>query len=145
MKIERAVCYSRLNNFICITKFNIQMQSGSIHYRSFFDWWSSIHCKLWNISMSFYHTTTSFPVQLIRCMNILQSTRPSLPTYCSYTWPNEVIAMKDASAPASDYKPCSRYHSKIPDSLLNTSITKATTEHHLEPTAPTSQPQKLSP
>jgi len=37
-----------------------------------------------------------YNLQLIRCTNILQS-RPSVPTYCSYTWPKEVITMKDAS------------------------------------------------
>jgi len=88
MKIKkRGVCYSRLNNFICITKFNIHydMQSSSIHHRSFFGWWSSIHCTLWNISMSMIRPLHFlYSLQLIRCTNILQS-RSSVPTYCSYT------------------------------------------------------------
>jgi len=51
------------------------MQSGSIHYRSLFGWWSSIHCKLWSISMSFYIIIRPlhflYSLQLIRCTNIL--------------------------------------------------------------------------
>jgi hypothetical protein len=97
--------------------------------------------------MFFYHTPTSFPVQLqADKMHEYLAVKAFSPNILLLQmWPNEVITMKDASASASDNKPQSKHHNKIPDSLLNTSITKATTEHNLEPTAPTYQPQKLSP
>lgn len=82
------------------------MESGSLHYRSFFGW-CSIHCKLWNISTFFYHTPTSFPVQppadkMHEYLTVKGFILNILPLHM---WPNEVIAMKDASVAASDNKP----------------------------------------
>jgi hypothetical protein len=113
IKIKRTVCYSRPNNFICVTKFNIHhdMQSGSIHYRSFLGWCSSFHYKSWNISMSFYHTPTSFPVHTPADKTheylTVKAFSPSI------FRPSEVIVKKAVSVPASDYKSCSKCHSII--------------------------------